>query len=81
MTTPDRAPVRLGNRGELYGEHIDRGHPVVVRDVWTHADQDHARWEQAFSYDGRSWETNRSADFVRADPATVCSGGRPRAAP
>jgi hypothetical protein len=70
-----------GNRGEFYGEHIDQGHPVVVRYLWTHADQDHARWEQAFSYDGRSWETNWIADFVRADPATACSGGRPRGAP
>ena len=70
-----------GNRGEFYGETIDQGHPVVVRYVWTHADRDHARWEQAFSYDGRSWETNWTADFVRADPATACSGGRPRAAP
>ena len=65
-----------GNVGELYGEDSDDGKPVVARLRWTVKDKDHARWEQAFSYDGKSWETNWTADFTRADPATTCAGGR-----
>lgn len=67
-----------GNRGEFYGEDQDGGRPVKVRFIWTKIDRDHARWEQAFSYDHRTWETNWTADFVRADPATTCQAGRPR---
>jgi len=69
-----------GDRGEFYGEDTDQGLPVVARYVWTRRDADHARWEQAFSYDGREWETNWTADFVRADPAAICQAGRPRTA-
>ncbi len=36
------------------------------------------RWEQAFSYDDRTWETNWTADFERADPDKVCDSGRPK---
>lgn len=67
-----------GDRGEFYGEDRDDGRPVKVRYTWTKLDRDHARWEQAFSYDDRSWETNWTADFVRADPATTCEAGRPK---
>lgn len=65
-----------GDRGEFDGEDMDGGRPVRVRYSWTKLDRDHARWEQAFSYDDRTWETNWTADFVRADPAT-CEKGRP----
>jgi len=67
-----------GDRGEFYGEDEDGGRPVTVRYAWTKLDADHARWEQAFSYDGRSWETNWIADFARAESPSVCDGGRPR---
>ncbi|PCC68496.1 hypothetical protein SAMN02745121_05198 [Nannocystis exedens] len=67
-----------GDRGEFYGPDEDGGRPVAVRYRWTKLDADHARWEQAFSYDGRAWETNWTADFTRADPATVCEAGRPK---
>ncbi len=67
-----------GNRGEFYGEDQDAGRPVKVRYTWSKLDHDHARWEQAFSYDNRTWETNWTADFTRADPAKVCEAGRPR---
>jgi len=67
-----------GNQGEFYGEDQDNGRPIKVRYMWNKVDRDHARWEQAFSYDNRSWETNWTADFVRADPATVCESGRPK---
>jgi hypothetical protein len=67
-----------GKHGAFYGEDQDNGRPVKVRYTWDVHDHDHARWEQAFSYDNKSWETNWTADFVRADPATTCQGGRPR---
>jgi hypothetical protein len=67
-----------GSRGEFYGEDRDNGRPVKVRYTWNKLDRDHARWEQAFSYDDQSWETNWTADFVRADPKTTCEAGRPK---
>jgi hypothetical protein len=67
-----------GKHGEFYGEDSDNDRPVKVRFIWDKLDRDHARWEQAFSYDNRSWETNWTADFVRADPAAVCDTGRPK---
>lgn len=66
-----------GNQGEFYGEDHDQGRPVNVRFLWTKLDHDHARWEQAFSYDNRTWETNWTADFVRANPVDTCTQGRP----
>ena len=54
------------------------GRPIKVRYIWTIADQNHARWEQAISYDDRTWETNWTAEFTRADAAAVCDSGRPR---
>jgi len=50
---------------------------VYVRFRWTKIDQNRAHWEQAFSYDGRTWQTNWTAEFHRADTARVCEGGRP----
>jgi hypothetical protein len=67
-----------GNRGEFYGEDQDNGRPVKVRFKWNKLDHDHARWEQAFSYDNHTWETNWTADFMRADTAAVCVAGRPK---
>jgi hypothetical protein len=67
-----------GDRGEFYGDDDDNGRPIKVRYAWTKLDPDHAHWEQSFSYDGRTWEINWTADFLRADPATVCEAGRPK---
>ena len=67
-----------GNHGEFYGEDEDNGRRVKVRFTWNKLDHDHARWEQAFSYDDRSWETNWIADFTRADAAKTCEAGRPK---
>jgi hypothetical protein len=61
-----------GTKGEFYGDDEDNGRPIRVRIVWTKSDQDHARWEQAYSYDGRTWETNWISDFTRGDPAVIC---------
>jgi hypothetical protein len=67
-----------GDHGEFYGEDVDNERPVKVRYTWNKLDRDHARWEQAFSYDDRTWETNWTADFTRANTATTCEGGRPK---
>jgi len=67
-----------GDRGEFYALDNDNGRPVKVRYLWRKIDRDHARWEQAFSYDDRTWETNWTADFTRADAAVTCDQGHPR---
>lgn len=67
-----------GARGEFYAADRDGERPVKVRYLWSKIDRDHARWEQAFSYDDRNWETNWTADFTRADAAALCERGRPR---
>lgn len=67
-----------GDGGEFYAEDQDDGRPVKVRYTWRKLDHDHARWEQAFSYDNRTWETNWTAEFTRANTATVCENGRPK---
>ena len=67
-----------GAHGEFFGKDVDDGRPVHVRYMWDKIDQDHARWQQAFFYDGKGWETNWTADFTRADPAAVCEHGRPK---
>lgn len=73
----------VGDLGEFYGVDEDDGRPVKVRFKWDKIDADHARWEQAFSYDDVSWETNWTADFVRDDAARLCESTdskRPRRA-
>ncbi|HYS10593.1 MAG TPA: NIPSNAP family protein [Myxococcales bacterium] len=54
-----------GNRGEFYGDDEDNGRPVKVRFIWTRRGEDSARWEQAFSPDGWSWETNWVMELTR----------------
>jgi hypothetical protein len=67
-----------GNRGEFYADDQDNGRPIRVRYLWNKIDHDHARWEQAFSYDNQAWETNWTGDFTRADTSKICKDGRPR---
>ena len=59
-----------GPIGEFYGEDTDDGKPVKVRFRWTKRGPDRASWEQAFSPDGVTWETNWTNELVRADPAS-----------
>ena len=61
-----------GARGEFYGEDVEDGHPIKVRYSWIKQDHNHARWEQAYSYDNQTWETNWTSEFTRADPAKYC---------
>ena len=67
-----------GNHGEFYAQDEDDHRPVKVRYSWDKIDHDHARWQQAFSYDNRTWETNWIGDFTRADTSRICENGRPR---
>jgi hypothetical protein len=67
-----------GSHGEFYAEDRDNDMPIKVRYTWNKLDQNHARWEQAFSYDDRTWETNWTADFERANTAASCVAGRPK---
>jgi hypothetical protein len=54
-----------GARGEFYGQDHDGCQPVEVRFIWTRLGADAACWEQAFCYDGRTWETNWTMQFTR----------------
>ncbi|HET9818894.1 MAG TPA: hypothetical protein VFP92_07005 [Rhodanobacteraceae bacterium] len=68
-----------GKVGRFYARDRDaRGRAIKVRFIWKYLDRDHARWEQAISYDNRTWETDWTADFIRADRTKVCKDNRPR---
>ncbi len=54
-----------GDRGVFYGEDSDDGRRVQVRFHWTRLGPHTARWEQAFSLDGREWETNWTMALTR----------------
>lgn len=66
-----------GSTGEFYAEDKLDGRPVKVRYLWKILDRDHARWEQALSFDDRTWKTNWTADFTRAKSSDVCASGKP----
>jgi hypothetical protein len=53
-----------GDRGEFYGENLADGRKV--RFIWTKHGADAAHWEQAFSHDGRNWETSWVMDLTRS---------------
>jgi hypothetical protein len=67
-----------GGRGTFFGEDVDNGQPIKVRISWTDLDHDHVRWEQSFSYDNRTWETNWISEMTRANPFTTCEDGHPK---
>jgi hypothetical protein len=56
-----------GETGLFHATTTDAdGTPLDVRFVWTRDGDDHARWEQAFSYDGgTTWDVNWTMDFTR----------------
>jgi hypothetical protein len=61
-------PVRGGfdgDRGVFLGEDAEGGRAVRVRFIWERRPGGRAHWEQAFSLDGVSWETNWVMDFSR----------------
>jgi hypothetical protein len=53
-----------GEVGTFFGDEELDGQKVRCRFVWTRGDA--PRWEQAFSRDGVSWETNWIMEFTRA---------------
>jgi hypothetical protein len=55
----------LNGRGEFYGEDVEGGRPVRVHFIWSEITPESARWEQAFSLDGETWETNWVMEFTR----------------
>jgi hypothetical protein len=55
-----------GSRGEFYGMDDMGGRPALFRFVWTRLDAERARWEQAFTRDGKQWTVNWVMDFRRA---------------
>lgn len=64
-----------GDHGEFFGDDEDEGRPVKVRFRWTRHRPGAARWEQAFSLDGREWETNWTCEHTRvAAQPSVCGG-------
>jgi hypothetical protein len=54
--------------GRFYADEDFEGTPITVRFTWSDITATTARWEQAFSTDGRkTWEPNWIADFTRRD--------------
>jgi hypothetical protein len=49
-----------------------------VRFHWSKLSRDKLKWEQAFSYDDKTWETNWINVLERVDEAATCDHGRPR---
>jgi hypothetical protein len=54
-----------GDHGEFYGDDTDDGRPIKVVFRWRRIGLNDAHWEQAFSLDGKEWETNWTCEFRR----------------
>lgn len=54
-----------GDRGDFFGDDTDEGRPIKIKFLWTRFGPDAARWQQAFSLDGKAWETNWICDHTR----------------
>ncbi|MGZ6139534.1 MAG: hypothetical protein ACXWLA_02625 [Myxococcaceae bacterium] len=54
-----------GDRGLFYGEDSEGGRTVQVRFIWERRAGGGAHWEQAFSLDRCTWETNWTMEFTR----------------
>jgi hypothetical protein len=67
-----------GNHGEFYAQDELDHRPVKVKYTWDKIDHDHARWQQAFSFDNQTWETNWIGEFTRADASKICENGLPK---
>ena len=58
--------------GTFYADDTFDGKPIRVRFIWSHATPATAHFEQAFSPDGgKTWETNWTSDFQRAEGAAA----------
>jgi hypothetical protein len=57
----------VGDIGIFFGRDEEGGIPVDVEFKWEVLGRDRARWSQAFSRDGSTWETNWIMEFERAN--------------
>jgi hypothetical protein len=57
--------------GTFYGRDHFEGRDIVIRFIWSEISADHARWEQAFSLDGETWEVNWIMQFERRDESAA----------
>jgi hypothetical protein len=48
----------VDGRGDFYGDDVEAGLPVRVHFIWSEITPNSARWEQSFSLDGETWESN-----------------------
>lgn len=64
LLTPPVVGGFQGDTGLFFGKDVEDGRPVKVRFTWTRGARA-ARWEQAFSYDDATWETNWIMEFTR----------------
>lgn len=69
VLTPPVVGGFTGDHGTFFGEDSHDGRKIDVWFRWTRLGGDAARWEQAFSLDGRDWEWNWVMDFTRAAAA------------
>lgn len=51
--------------GHFFGDDENDGKKVNSRFIWSEITENHACWEQAFSEDGETWETNWIMEFSR----------------
>lgn len=62
---PPLAGAFADGRGAVYGDDVEGGRPIRVHFVWSDITPDSARWQQAFSLDGETWEVNWIMRFTR----------------
>jgi hypothetical protein len=65
IIAPSGAGTFENGVGTLVGDDEIDGRKVHVRSQWSGVATKTPHWEQATSIDGKTWETNWSADFVR----------------
>jgi hypothetical protein len=65
VLTPPVIGGFTGDSGAFFGGDRHDGKPVMVQFRWTRLGGDAARWEQAFSLDGKDWEWNWVMEFTR----------------
>jgi hypothetical protein len=65
LLQPPVAGRFANGRGDFYGEDTDDNQPIHVHYLWSEITPQSARWQQAFSLDGESWETNWIMQFTR----------------
>lgn len=65
VLTPPVVGGFSGDNGAFFGADQHDGRKVTVQFRWTRLGTGAARWEQAFSLDGKDWEWNWVMEFTR----------------